>query len=106
MLTPSGGPTSLTRKVGESIGQTSWTDVWTVLEINWDVQFQNGQIIVKSSSIVFGVNMYRCHITFDIWEEFNVMVNIPFTETNTQIIARVTVFEREKNKLISFNFPI
>lgn len=100
-LTPSGCPASLSREVSEAIWQTGRADVWVVLEINWNAQFQDGQVIVKCAGIILWMNVDRYNIAFNVWEEFNVMIDIPFAETNTQVISGISNVEERHLEYIS-----
>lgn len=78
VLSPSGGPTALTREVCELVGQAGWADVRRSGEVDWLTQFKNRQIVVKSSGVVFGMDMNGDHIALDVREELDIVVHVPF----------------------------
>lgn len=53
------------------------------------IELQNGNIVVQSTSIVLGVDVHGHDVTLDVWIELNVVVDIPFAETDTQVEATV-----------------
>lgn len=47
-------------------------------EVDWLTQFKNRQIVVKSSGVVFGMDMNGDHIALDVREELDIVVHVPF----------------------------
>lgn len=100
VLAPTGGPAASSSEVRVLIGQTGGTDVGILGEVHWVVQLEDGQVIVQSSGIVFGVDVHRNHIAFDVGEELHVMVDIPLAQAHTQIEAILTVKRDIVSRLI------
>lgn len=91
VLAPASGPAASSSEVRVLVGQTGGTDVGILGEVHWVVQLEDGQVIVQSSGIVFGVDVHRNHIAFDVGEELHVVVDIPFAQADAQIEAVLTV---------------
>lgn len=93
ILAPTGGPAACVGEVRVLIRQTGGTDVRVLGEVDGMIQLENGQIVVQRTGIVFGMNVHRYYIAFDVGEELHVMVDIPFAQTHTQIEAILTAAE-------------
>lgn len=98
VFAPSGGPTTSSSVVREFIRQTGWTDVRRGGKVYRSVESNDGQIVVQGTGIVFRMNGYGDHIAFDVREELDVMINIPFAQADTQIKLGITE-ETKFNKL-------
>lgn len=96
ILTPAGSPAALSGEIGELVRQASRGDMWSSGEVHRAVHLQNGQIVVQGASVVLGVNLHGDDIPLDVRIELNVMVYVPFAETNAEIEAVVTVDFRKK----------
>lgn len=96
ILAPTGGPAAGVSEVRVLIGQAGGADVWVLGEVNGMIQLEDGQIIVQSAGIILGMDVHRDNITFDVREEFHIVVDVPFAQTHTQIEAILTAEERMK----------
>lgn len=60
-------------------------------EIDFVIELQNGDVVIKGTGVEFWMHVNTDDITFDVWEEFNVMIDVPFAEACTQVTACVSL---------------
>lgn len=89
VLTPSRGPATGSGKVRVLLRQAGWADVGRLGVVQGFVELQDGNVVVQGTSIVLRVDMHRDYITLDVRIEFNVVVNVPFSQADTEIESTV-----------------
>lgn len=70
--------------------------MWSSGKVNRTVHLQDGQIVVEGTGVVLGVNLHGDNIPFDVRIEFNIVVYVPFAQTNAEIEAVVTGVGRKR----------
>lgn len=89
VFAPARRPAARPTEVGVSIRQARRTDVRAVDEVDRAVQLQDGQVVVQCSRVIFRMHVDGLNVSFDVREEFNVVIYVPFSQANAQIISRV-----------------
>lgn len=59
------------------------------LEVDLVIDPQYGDIVVQGTGVKFWMHVDTSHVPFDVRVELDVMVHVPFTESNAEITGRV-----------------
>jgi hypothetical protein len=61
------------------------------LQINRSDQLDDGKIVEEGSSIELGVNGDARNISLNVGVELDIVVDVPFSKTDTQLLSTVSV---------------
>jgi hypothetical protein len=66
------------------------------LQINRSDQLDDGKIVEEGSSIELGVNGNARNISLNVGVELDIVVDVPFSKTDTQLLSAVSVLQNLK----------
>lgn len=75
----------LSIKIVKFIRQTSRGNVRMLLEVDVKIQSQDGDVIVQSAGIKFGVHNDVVDVALNVREELDVMIDVPFAESGAKV---------------------
>lgn len=91
VFAPPGCPAAVTGEILVGRGKTGGADVRVLSEVDGFVQGDDGQVVVQGAGVELGVHVDVGDVAFDVREEFDVVVDVPFPESDAEVVRRVPV---------------
>lgn len=57
--------------------------MWVFGPIDRFIHTEDGNVVVESAGVEFWMDVHRDDVAFDVGEEFDVMVDVPLTKTDS-----------------------
>lgn len=103
VLAPSGGPAPLPGEVGERVGHAGRADVRVARKVDRLVHAQYGYVVVQRAGVELPVYDHAGHVRFHVRVELHVVVHVPLTQADTQLVLVVSAWGRTRVAVIFRN---